>query len=430
MVTPIHKLTDFRIPTHPLTNFVKNNWHILLFVLIALMASCTSPSGRLEEGTYRGLFGEGERELPFNFRISHEGDQPVLTYLNAGDEFRADSAWYQGDSVVFPVAVYDAFLVAFPGSSGLEGYWARNSDPARKLTWKAGLGGEHRFWKADELAAPEADLTGRWEVTFYTNDGNRTAAIAEFRQKAAELEGTILTTTGDYRFLEGEASGDLIRLSAFSGGASSLLEARFVSPDSIQGSFGGLTGGREFIAVRNANAQLPDAFTLTYLKDGYETLDFTFPDLQGNAVSLQDEKYQGKVKIITIMGSWCPNCMDEAAFLGPWYEQNRDRGVEIIGLSFEQKDDLAFARERVGRFTKRFGVSYDVLFAGKADKQQAGEKLPALNAVLSFPTTIFIDRKGQVRKIHTGFSGPATGVHFDEFKREFNETVDTLLKEA
>jgi len=130
------------------------------------------------------------------------------------------------------------------------------------------------------------------------------------------------------------------------------------------------------------------------------------------------------------MGSWCPNCVDEAAFLAPWYKENKARGVEIVALSFERKDDLDFARTRISKFVKRFDIAYDILFAGLADKSQASEKLPALNRVLSFPTTILIDRKGNVRKIHTGFSGPATGEYYQEFIRHFNEDVTTLLNEG
>jgi len=55
--------------------------------------------------------------------------------------------------------------------------------------------------------------------------------------------------------------------------------------------------------------------------------------------------------------------------------------------------------------------------------------LPALNGIAAFPTTLFIDRKGNVRKVHTGFSGPATGKFYDEFKKEFNRLIDQLVSE-
>jgi hypothetical protein len=49
--------------------------------------------------------------------------------------------------------------------------------------------------------------------------------------------------------------------------------------------------------------------------------------------------------------------------------------------------------------------------------------------VLSYPTTVFVDKKGKVRKIHTGFNGPATGEKFTEFKTEFKAFVGELLAE-
>lgn len=224
--------------------------------------------------------------------------------------------------------------------------------------------------------------------------------------------------------------GDSLKISGFSGSNPSLLRAKIVDSLHLTGELISPAGITQFVAIKSDTARLPDPYALTYLKEGYDRRDFTFPDLSGNPVSLQDEKYKNKVVVITIMGSWCPNCVDEAAFLAPWYKENKTRGVEIVALSFERKDDLAFARERISKFIKRFDIEYEILFAGLADKAQASEKLPALNRVLSFPTTIIIDRKGKVRKIHTGFSGPATGEYYQEFIRHFNEDVTTLLNES
>ena len=52
-----------------------------------------------------------------------------------------------------------------------------------------------------------------------------------------------------------------------------------------------------------------------------------------------------------------------------------------------------------------------------------------LNHILSYPTTIFIDKKGSVRKIHTGFNGPATGKEYDDFKAEFEGFIELLNNE-
>lgn len=157
-------------------------------------------------------------------------------------------------------------------------------------------------------------------------------------------------------------------------------------------------------------------------------LTITTANGTGKTVSLKDPKYAGKVVIVTILGSWCPNCLDETAFLAPWYAANRDRGVEVIGLAFERKNTPSFAKERLEVLKKRYDVGYDLLFAGLADKKYASSVLPALNEVLSFPTTIYIDKKGKVAKGHTGYSGPATGAYYAEFVKEFNKDIDHLLQ--
>jgi thiol-disulfide isomerase/thioredoxin len=413
----------------PAFNFLKSHWHAVMFSVLALLGACSPSEKKLSEGIWRGVFAENGREIPFNFSIHYLGSKPVLTYRNAEEHFVSDSVVISGDSLIFPVEVYDAQLVVYPNHNKLTGFWVRNSDPGRKLRFEAHPDEAYRFWIADQLSTSEYVPSGNWEVKLVNADGSESAGVAVFQTESDRVTGTILTSTGDYRFLEGQLSDKYLRLSSFSGGAASLLDLQFESADSLVGTFGGIFNARRFHAKRTDEASLPDAYSLTYLKDGYERLDFAFPNLDGDLVSLTDEKYQDKVKIVTLMGTWCPNCMDEAAFLGPWYEQNKDRGLEVIALSFEQKDDLEYARSRFQKFSKRFGVGYDVLFAGKADKKTASEKLSALNAVFSFPTTIFIDKLGKVRKIHTGFTGPATGVHFDQFKEEFNSIVDLLVSE-
>jgi len=172
---------------------------------------------------------------------------------------------------------------------------------------------------------------------------------------------------------------------------------------------------------------LPDLESLTYLKKGYEKLEFSFPDVNGNKISPSDERYKNKVLILQIFGSWCPNCMDETKFLSRWYKKNRDRGVEILGLAYERKDDFQYASGRVRKMKEKLGVDYDFVIAGTSDKAKASESLPALNQVFAFPTTIFIGKDGKVKHIHTGFTGPGTGVYYEQYIQRFNETVNELL---
>ena len=129
------------------------------------------------------------------------------------------------------------------------------------------------------------------------------------------------------------------------------------------------------------------------------------------------------------MGSWCPNCIDEMAFLAPWNEKNKERGVEIIALAFERKNTLEYASKVIQPLIVRYNVEYDILHAGKIGSNSAEKALPQLNAVLSFPTTIYLDREGEVRYIHSRFTGPATGKFYEDLVTDFNAKVDDLLSE-
>jgi thiol-disulfide isomerase/thioredoxin len=165
------------------------------------------------------------------------------------------------------------------------------------------------------------------------------------------------------------------------------------------------------------------------MRAGSVAFDFAFPDLAGNTVTSKDPQFRGKVLIVALAGSWCPNCHDEAAFLAPLYKEYRAKGLEIVALMFEHFGDFPRAAAATQRFRQNYGIEYTTLIAGISDKDDAAKKLPMLDRVYAFPTTIFIDRMGKVRKIHTGFSGPATGDHYTQFVSEVKTTLDQLLAE-
>ncbi|MEO1204430.1 MAG: TlpA disulfide reductase family protein, partial [Pseudomonadota bacterium] len=191
----------------------------------------------------------------------------------------------------------------------------------------------------------------------------------------------------------------------------------------------GLKSHESWTAHRDDDASLPDADSLTFLKEGYERFEFSFPDTTGTAVSLDDPRFHGKAVVITLAGSWCPNCHDEAAFMATLYDKYRDDGLEVIALMFEHSGEFDGAAEQVRRFRDKFDIDYTTLIAGSSDKTLAAEALPQLNHVLAFPTTIFIGRDGSVRRIHTGFSGPGTGEHYTRLTRDFTRYVEGLLAE-
>lgn len=277
---------------------------------------------------------------------------------------------------------------------------------------------------------PSIDVTGRWEVVFTDDEGVTTQAVGELDQQGSRLVGTFLTPVGDHRYLEGEVDGKTIKLSVFDGAHAYVFTAEQDGQGKLRGDFWSDTRWHEsWIATRNFEARLPDPYGLTYLKPGYDALAFTFPDLSGQPVSLADKKYRGKVVLVTLSGTWCPNCADEVSFLSPWYRANSERGLEIITLLYEHFADFEKAAAQGRALRDEYEIGYDLLVAGTSDKMLAAETLPMLNRLLAFPTMIFIDRKGKVRRIHTGFSGPATGRHYTEFVADFEKMMVELLSE-
>ena len=176
---------------------------------------------------------------------------------------------------------------------------------------------------------------------------------------------------------------------------------------------------------------MPDANALTFLKEGYERLEFSFPDENGKMVSLNDKQFKDKVVIVQLMGSWCPNCLDETKYFTEYYSNNSEKDIAFVALAFEYAKTKSKAFEVIGELKNKIGIEYPILLAqyGTSDKIEAQDKLPMLNHILSYPTSIFIDKKGKVRKIHTGFSGPATGEPYIKFKNEFEAFIEELLVE-
>jgi peroxiredoxin len=192
----------------------------------------------------------------------------------------------------------------------------------------------------------------------------------------------------------------------------------------------GKFGGDTWAAVKNPGAKLPDAYSLTALKPGYKKLAFTFKDINGKPVSLTDERFKNKVVIVQFMGSWCPNCMDETNYLVNYYKKYHTKGVEIVGLAYERTADFARSQKTVLQLKNRFNIPYPLLITGFTNnKNETAKSLPMLANFVAFPTTVIIDKKGDVRKIHTGYSGPGTGDHYIEFVNEFEKLTDDLLAE-
>ncbi len=381
-------------------------------------------------GQWRFLLANEGGGIPFNMEIVEKNSSYKAFLLNASERLELETLIFseKKDSLFVPLHVFDACLALKIGENQMTGVYRKHFNQTDQ-DLVATKNEKYRFFP--DAPQKEVDFSGKWAVTFTNNEGRSYPAIALINQnsKNGRLTASILTTTGDYRYLEGNIKGKELFLSTFDGGFAFLFRARLVG-EKLEGEFWSAKAkNATWRAERNPNATLPDASKITYLKEGFTEINFSFPDLEGKKVSLKDDKYKDKVVILQIFGSWCPNCMDETAFLADWYKKNKKKPVAIIGLAYERKPEFEYARQMVQKVVKRFGVEYDFVIAGTNEKEAAAKTLPMLNGISSYPTTIFIDKKGKVRKIHTGFAGPGTGKYYQEWREEFNTLMNTLLKE-
>ena len=382
-------------------------------------------NAQLKPGMWHGEFQLNDSvQLPVRFEVKGGN---AWDFLNAQERISVNEISYAGDSVFIRLPVFDSEIRCRMKGDSLKGNFLNHARTSLNvIPFQAAAGKYEPLVNSFGLK----NFEGRWEVTFAGDEPPLNKTVGEFSQQGNRVTGTFLTPTGDYRYLEGFADGEQMSLSCFDGSHLFYFNAVMNPDEVLEGNFySGKHWHDTWKAFRNERARLPDPDSLTFLKKGFEKIAFTFPDADGNKISLSDKKFTGKVVVVQIMGTWCPNCLDETEFLAPFYKQYREKGVEVIGLDYEKIPTPETAKKNLARLRERFGIEYTLLYAGTTDKEKREKTLPMLSAILSFPTTIIIDKKGRVRNIHTGFSGPATGIYFEKWKNDFTGMVEKLMAE-
>ena len=400
----------------------------LLLALGALATGCGRFDRELQPGIYRATLTVPGGELPFGLDVAREEKGLVLYLVNGEERVRVPARVAEDGTVTATVPGYETTLTIRVRGKKLTGEVTMTGRGAatQTLPFAAEPGRTWRFY--EEAATDNVDVAGRWEVTFKSEDGAQARGVAEFTQRFAQVTGTVLLSTGDQRYLAGEVHGDELRLSRFDGGSAYLYHASVNKRGALVGEYwSGKTGHRTFVAVSNPDAELDVSDVATGMRDPDVKLQFTFPDLDGKPVSLADPRFAGKVIIVALDGSWCPNCHDEARLLMELYRQYRAQGLEIVSLMFEHHGDFERAASAARKFRDDLGVEYPMLVAGTTDRDDAATRLPQLTGVHAFPTTIFLDRTGHVRKIQAGFSGPATGLRYQRLVAEWTALIESLL---
>ncbi len=392
----------------------------------------------MQTGLWKGYLKLNDTtSLPFFFEVKKEKNKILLEVINSEERIKVDEISLKRDSIYIKMPIFDSeFKCRIVDEFYIKGIWINHSRKDKNI-----ISFEGKFCDCDwdsfcteqHFILPDSTKKYNYECTFSPRSADSSKAIGAFQNYSRNyLKGSFLTESGDYRYLYGLVNCDhkQFYLSCFDGAHAFLFKGKMKGDSIVNGEFySGAHWHEKWVAIRNEKFELRNPDSLTYLKTGFSKIDFSFKNLDGKTVSLNDEKFKNKVVIVQLMGSWCPNCMDETKFLAPFYEKYKSQGLEIIGLAFERTDNFAKAVSNVNRLKNKFNANYEFLITMKTGADQASEALPMLNKVMAFPTTIYIDKKGIVRKIYTGYYGPATGNAYTKYVEQTNLFVEKLLKE-
>jgi len=399
----------------------------LLFVA-ALLALAALPA-RAEAQSISGLWDasvvvNGGIEVPFRFEIAGSGKAIKGSFFNGDEKVTSTTGLFENGALTLSFDEYGTKVEATLKDGRLEGQYSRGTRGA-PYPFQA-----KRFAPAPVGDAPIPQIAGLWNIQVGKSSKGEAAWQLIVRQSGAEASAAILRVDGDTGTLTGAYRDGKFVLSHFSGARPLRLELTPAGDGTlsvVQNKDNPFTAVRADQARAKGLPQPSDPSRFTSVKDPTEPFRFSFPDLSGRVVSNTDEKFRGKVVIVSISGSWCPNCHDEAPFLGELYKKYRSRGLEIVSLSFEEEAQLKNP-VRLRAFMKRYGIEYTVLIPG--EPKDLAERVPQGVNLSSFPTTFFIGRDGRVRAVHAGFPGKASGEFHTQAKEESTATVERLLAES
>jgi len=394
--------------------------------VVLMVALVTFPS-RAGAQSLTGLWDatvvvNGGLEIPFRFELAGSGSSVKGSFFNGDDKVTSTTGRLENGKLVLTFDEYGTALEATVKDGRLEGQYTRGT-----------RGAPYPFQAKRFVPVPAGDakipaINGLWNVQVKSSKGESAWQLI-VRQSGAEASASILRIDGDTGALTGTYHDGKFVLSHFSGARPLRLELT-PGPDgtlsAVQNKDNPLTATRAEIAKAQGLPQPSDPSRFTSVKDPTEPFRFSFPDLSGKIVSNTDPRFQGKVVIVSIGGSWCPNCHDEAPFFTELYRKFHAKGLEIVALSFEeeaqQKDPV-----RLRAFIKRYGIEYTVLIPG--DPKELNDKVPQGVNLNAFPTSFYLGRDGRVRSAHAGFPGKSTGKFHTDAKEEITALIEHLLAE-
>jgi thiol-disulfide isomerase/thioredoxin len=399
---------------------------------VVAFAALVAHSGRIaaQTATLGGLWDAtvtvGGIDVPFRMELSGAGAAARGAFFNGDEKVTSTTGSFENGSLTLSFDEYGTALQATLSRDGaddvLAGQYSRGT-----------RGAPYPFRARKFVPAPAPDgkvpsIAGLWNIQTKSSKGEDAWHLI-VRQSGPEVSAAILRVDGDTGTLTGSYRDGRFILGHFSGARPLRVE---ITPSAdgtlavVQNKEAALTAYRDDQAKAKGLPQPTDPSRFTSVKDPTEPFRFSFPNLDGKTISMSDPQFRGKVVIVDIAGSWCPNCHDETPFLVELYKKYRSRGLEIVALSFEEAAQLKNP-ERLRAFIRHYGIQYTVLVPG--EPREASDKLPQTVNLNSFPTTFFVGRDGRVRSAHAGFPGKASGSFHEEAKKEITHTVEQLLAE-
>jgi thiol-disulfide isomerase/thioredoxin len=398
-----------------------------LFV-VALLGIALLPS-RASAQSLSGLWDatvvvNGNLEVPFRMEFSGSGSAAKGSFFNGDEKVTSTTGRFDKGSLILSFDEYGTTLEATLKDGRLEGQYKRGTR-GEPYPFQA-----KRFTPAPPDDGKTPSIAGLWDMPVASSKGESAWQLI-VRQSGPEVSAAILRVDGDTGALTGRYRDGKFVLSHFSGARPMVLELTPGADGTLtviqnQNREKPATAVRMEVAKAKGLPEPSDPSRFTSVTDPTEPFRFSFPDLDGRIVSNTDPRFQGKVVLISISGSWCPNCHDEAPFLSELYKKYRAQGLEIVSLSFEEEAQLKNP-VRLRAFIKRYGIGYTVLLPGEPKDLNA--KVPQGVNLSSFPTTFFLGRDGRVRGVHAGFPGAASGAIYAQTKEEITARVERLLGE-
>ena len=397
----------------------------LLILFVFVIQSCSFTIDEPKLGEYRAEIKTKDGSiLPFKFVLFNESNKLIMKVENDKETLIYDDIVYIKDSIKILMPPYDAVIIVKSKGETLKGRYLKE-ESGKEASFHATINEEPKFTSDKEA---NFSLEGKYKTVFRPE--NPYPGLGLFTQKDNKISGTFRKNTGDTRYLSGITFGDSILLSTFDGAHPYLIKA-VKKGDTIFGNLHYYSDSiTEFWMIEDDDYELANSKSLTKLKNGFQSINFNFKNVNGEFISLNDKQFKNKVVVVQILGTWCPNCLDETQFFLSYIEENPSQDLAFVGLSVEAAKTEERAMKRISSMIEKFDIPYPILLAqyGSTDKEIFLEKIPMLENIISYPTTIIIDKSGKVNSIHTGFNGPATGQAFIDYKNEFESEIKGLLK--